>query len=110
MKRRIITARGSLFSLPAIPESLIVIVKEPRAKLTPENKTRVSIYEAVLKYQLFGSRPWTWKDANDRPEKRDRIWDRCPTCARVLIQNWAGIVEPCSRCRKDELQISMWGE
>lgn len=110
MKRRLITSTGPTITLPQIPERLDGIVREPKHKLTRENQIAVGIYEAVLKYQLFSDRPWTWKDASARPESRCRRWDRCPTCERVLIEISSGIVGPCSLCRKDELSLFMWGD
>jgi len=114
MKRRLITSTGPIITIPQIPDSLIEIAKIPKALLSPINRKRVDIYEAVMKFQLFGTRSFgdspSWSEIVARPQEMLERWRRCETCKRVLKVRDNGLSDGCTRCQKVELTLAMWGE
>lgn len=111
MSRRMISKVGPVITLPPIPESLIEIVKIPKALLTPVNRKRVAIYEDVLRFQLFTGRFWSrWSEACLQPsDMSSYLWRRCPTCQRVL-QIRPTISDSCTFCQGIDITTAMWGE
>lgn len=113
MKRRLITSKGPIITIPQIPDSLIEIVKIPKAALSPINRKRVDIYEAVMKFQLFGERldgTRSWSEIVACPQTMIDHWRRCESCQRVLMIRSNGLSDSCTRCQKIELTLAMWGE
>lgn len=107
MRRFITSPLSASRKIP--PDSLAAIVQIPRAQLSQFQIRALDIWEAVLKYELFGYRVITWREASLSPESRDRRWKRCPTCGRVL-ETFPTRDLSCVVCKRDLGKRALWGD
>jgi hypothetical protein len=105
-------ALSSAFTLSnSLPAGFVDLVRTPRALLSHENRRRVDIFEAMLRFDVFTKRARDWSRACAFPPIFDLRWRRCPTCSRVLMVRET-ISDSCTRCHTvGTITLSlMWGD
>lgn len=105
MKRAIRIPASTIFR--EIPPALVAILTTPVALLSQGQRRSVALYEAIMKYELFGSRAITWNDALTYPEKRIARWTRCPTCESVL-ETYPVREILCTKCAISTGRKTLW--